>query len=160
MKNSSPFPMKSKFAFLGSLVLLASGIYFGGVQNLTKEQELIEPNQTAGSFSESTPLDFVSQGDEPAPSGTDFVAKYTQLYGKYQVNVYANRKFSMPTDQEIDALRLEAAALDKLYTQMTLDERRKIKRASFPYARLEVAGKVIYKKFEDLTPAERESLNC
>ena len=160
MKNSSPFPMKSKFAFLGSLVLLASGIYFGGVQNLTKEQELIEPNQTAGSLSESTPLDFVSQGDEPAPSGTDLVAKYTQLYGKYQVNVYANRKFSMPTDQEIDALRLEAAALDKLYTQMTLEERGKVKRASFPYAKLEVAGKVIYKKFEDLTQKERESLGC
>jgi hypothetical protein len=152
--------MKSKLVLLGSLVLLASGIYFGGVQNLAEEQELIEPNQTAGSLSESTPVNFVSQGDESASSGSDLVAKYTQLYGKYQVNVYANRKFSKPTDQEIEALRLEAAALDKLYTQMTLEERRKIKKASFPYARLEVAGKVIYKKFEDLTPAERESLNC
>lgn len=152
--------MKSKLVLLGSLVLLASGIYVGGVQNLTKEQKLIEPNQTSGSVSQSTPLDFVSQGDEPAPSGSNLVAKYTQLYGKYQVNVYANRKFSTPTDQEIEALRLEAAALDKLYTQMTLEERRKIKRASFPYAKLEVAGKVLYKKIEDLTPAERESLNC
>ena len=152
--------MKSKLVLLGSLVLLASGIYVGGVQNLTKEQKLIEPNQTSGSVSQSTPLDFVSQGDEPAPSGSDLLAKYTQLYGKYQVNVYANHKFSMPTDQEIEALRLEAAALDKLYSQMTLEERRKIKRASFPYAKLEVAGKVIYKKIEDLTPAERESLNC
>ena len=160
MKNSSPFPMKSKFVFLGSLVLLASGIYFGGVQNLAEEQKLIEPNQTAGFLFQGTPVDFVSQGDESASSGSDLVAKYTQLYGKYQVNVYANRKFSKPTDQEIEALRLEAAALDKLYTQMTLEERRKIKKASFPYARLEVAGKVIYKKFEDLTPAERESLNC
>ncbi len=152
--------MKSKLVLLGSLVLLASGIYVGGVQNLTKEQKLIEPNQTAGYLSQGTPVDFVSQGDESAPSDTDLVAKYTQLYGKYQVNVYANRKFSTPTDQEIEALRLEAAALDKLYTQMTLEERRKIKRASFPYAKLEVAGKVIYKKIEDLTPAERESLNC
>ncbi len=152
--------MKSKFAFLGSLVLLASGIYFGGVQNLTKEQELIEPNKTGGSFSQSTAVDFVSQEDEPAPSGSNLVAKYTQLYGKYQVNVYANRKFSTPTDQEIEALRLEAAALDKLYTQMTLEERIKIKRASFPYAKLEVAGKVIYKKFEDLTQKERENLGC
>ena len=42
MKNSSPFPMKSKFVFLGSLVLLAAGIYVGGVQNLTEEQEQIE----------------------------------------------------------------------------------------------------------------------
>jgi hypothetical protein len=160
MKNSSPFPMKSKFVFLGSLVLLASGIYFGGVQNLTEEQEQIEPNQTAVSLSQGTPVNFVSQGDESATSGSDLVATYSYLYGKYQVKVYANRKFSMPTDQEIEALRLEAAALDKLYTQISLEERGKVKRASFPYAKLEVAGKVTYKKIEDLTPAERESLGC
>ena len=160
MKNSSPFPMKSKFVLLGSLVLLAAGIYVGGVQNLAEEQEQIEPNQTAGFVSQGTPVDFVSQGDESAPSDTDLVATYSHLYGKYQVKVLANWKFSMPTDQEIEALRLEATALDKLYTQMTLEERRKIKRASFPYAKLEVAGKMIYKKFEDLTQKERESLNC
>lgn len=152
--------MKSKFVFLGSLVLLVSGIYFGGVQNLTEEQEQINPNQTAGFVYQGTPVNFVSQEDESAPSDTDLVAKYTKLYGEYQVKVYANRKFSMPTDQEIEALRLEAAALDKLYSQMTLEERRKIKRASFPYAKLEVAGKVIYKKFEDLTQKERENLGC
>ncbi len=152
--------MKSKFVFLGSLVLLASGIYFGGVQNLTEEQEQIEPNQTAGFVSQGTPVNFVSQGNEPASSGSDLVATYSYLYGKYQVKVYANRKFSMPTDQEIEALRLEAAALDKLYTQISLEERGKVKRASFPYAKLEVAGKVTYKKIEDLTPAERESLGC
>lgn len=160
MKSASPFPMKSKFVLLGSLVLLAAGIYFGRVQILTEEQELIERNQTAGSLSQGTPVYFVSQGDESAPSDTDLVASYSYLYGKYQVKVYANRKFSMPIDLEIELLRMDAAALDKLYTQMTLEERRKIKRASFPYAKLEVAGKVTYKKFEDLTPAERESLNC
>lgn len=127
---------------------------------MTEEQELINPNQTALSLSQGAPVEFVSQGDDSAPSDTDLVATYIQLYGKYQVKVYANRKFSMPTDQEIEALRLEAAALDKLYTQMTLEERRKIKRASFPYAKLEVAGKVIYKKFEDLTQKERENLGC
>ena len=152
--------MKSKFVFLGSLVLLASGIYFGGVQNLTEEQEQIEPNQTAVSLSQGTPVNFVSQGAESSVNDLDLVAKYTKLYGKYQVKVYANRKFSMPTDQEIEALRLEAAALDKLYTQISLEERGKVKRASFPYAKLEVAGKVIYKKFEDLTQKERESLGC
>ena len=152
--------MKSKFVFLGSLVLLASGIYFGGVQNLTEEQEQIEPNQTAVSMSQGTPVNFVSQGNESASSGSDLVAKYIKLYGKYQVKVYANRKFSVFTNQEIEALRLEAAALDKLYTQISLEERGKVKRASFPYAKLEVAGKVIYKKFEDLTQKERESLGC
>ena len=152
--------MKSKFVLIGSLVLLAAGIYIGGVQNLTEEQEQIERNQTAGFVSQGTPVDFVSQGDESAPSDTDLVATYSHLYGKYQVKVLANWKFSMPTDQEIEALRLESTALDKLYAQMTLEERRKIKRASFPYVRLEVAGKTIYKKAEDLTPEERKKLNC
>ena len=160
MKNSSPFPMKSKFVLIGSLVLLAAGIYIGGVQNLTEEQEQIERNQTAGFVSQGTPVDFVTQGDESVPSDTDLVATYSHLYGKYQVKVLANWKFSMPTDQEIEALRLESTALDKLYAQMTLEERRKIKRASFPYVRLEVAGKTIYKKAEDLTPEERKKLNC
>ena len=160
MKNSSPFPMKSKLVLVGSLVLLAAGIYFGGVQILSEKQEVIESNQTARSSSQAAPVDFVSQGDESAPSGTDLVATYSYLYGKYQVKVYANRKFSMPTDLEIELLRMEAAALDQLYTQMTLEERTKIKRVSFPYAKLEVAGKVTYKKFEDLTQEEKESLNC
>ena len=66
----------------------------------------------------------------------------------------------MPTDLEIELLRMDAAALDQLYTQIPLEERGKVKRASFPYAKLEVAGKVIYKKFEDLTQKERESLGC
>ena len=160
MKNSSPFPMKSKLVLLGSLLLLVAGIYFGGVQILTEEQELTEPNQTALSLSQGTPVEFVSQRDGSASSDTDLVARYTQLYGKYQVKVYANRKFSKPTDQEIEALRLEAEALDKLYTQISLEERTKIKRAAFPFFKLEVGGKTIYKKAEDLTPEERKSLSC
>ena len=160
MKNAPPFQMKSRLIFGFSLVLLIAGIYFGGTQILTEEQEVNETNQTAVSLSQGTPVDFGNQGDESAPSGTDLVSTYSYLYGKYQVKVYANRKFSMPTDLEIELLRMDAAALDKFYTQMTLEERRKIKRASFPYAKLEVAGKVTYKKFEDLTQEERESLNC
>lgn len=160
MKNSSPFPMKSNLVLLGSLLLLVAGIYFGGVQILSEKQELTEPNQTALSLSQGTPIEFVSQRDGSASSDTDLVARYTQLYGKYQVKVYANRKFSKPTDQEIEALRLEAEALDKLYTQISLEERTKIKRAAFPFVRLEVAGKTIYKKAEDLTPEERKSLSC
>ena len=88
------------------------------------------------------------------------LATYIELYGKYLVKVFANRQFSIPTDQEIEVLRLEAIALDQLYFKMSAAERTKIKRVSFPYAQLEVDGKISYKKFEDLTPAERESLKC
>ena len=160
MKNPSPFPMKSKLVLVGSLLLLSAGVYFGGVQILSEKQEVIEPNQTALSLSQGTPVAFVSQGDESLQSKTDLLATYSHLYGKYQLKVNANWQFSMPTDQEIEALRLEATALDQLYFKMSAAERTKIKRASFPYAQLEVDGKISYKKFEDLTQAERESLRC
>lgn len=160
MKNSSPFPMKSRIVLVFSLLLLFAGIYFGGSQILTEDQAENESNPTAVSLSQGVPVNFVSQGDEPASSASDLVARYTHLYGKYQVKVYANRKFSKPTNQEIETLRLEAEALDKLYTQISLEERTKIKRAAFPFVRLEVAGKTIYKKAEDLTPAERKKLSC
>lgn len=160
MKNAPPFQMKSRLIFGFSLVLLIAGIYFGGTQILKDEQEVNETNQTAGSLSQGTPVDFVSQGDEPASSDTDLVKTYSRLYGKYQVKLFANRKFSVLTDQEIESLRLEANALNELYYKMTLEESKKVKRVSFPYVKLEVARKVTYKKFEDLTQEERESLNC
>ena len=160
MKNSSPFPMKSRIVLVFSLLLLFAGIYFGGSQILTEEQAENESNPTAVSLSQGAPVNFVSQGAETSVNDSDLVARYSYLYGKYQVKVYANRKFSMPTDLEIELLRMDAAALDHLYTQIPLEERGKVKRASFPYAKLEVAGKVIYKKFEDLTQKERESLGC
>ena len=160
MKNSSHFPMKSRIVLVFSLLLLFAGIYFGGSQILTEEQVVNESNLSAVSFSQGAPVNFVSQGAETSVNDSDLVARYSYLYGKYQVKVYANRKFSMPTDLEIELLRMDAAALDQLYTQIPLEERGKVKRASFPYAKLEVAGKVIYKKFEDLTQKERESLGC
>ena len=160
MENSSPFPMKSRIVLVFSLLLLFAGIYFGGSQILTEEQVVNESNLSAVSFSQGAPVNFVSQGAETSVNDSDLVARYSYLYGKYQVKVYANRKFSMPTDLEIELLRMDAAALDQLYTQIPLEERGKVKRASFPYAKLEVAGKVIYKKFEDLTQKERESLGC
>lgn len=66
----------------------------------------------------------------------------------------------MPTDTAIQSLRLEATALDQLYFKMTPEERKKIKCVSFPYAQLEVNGKIGHKRFEDLSPAERKLLNC
>lgn len=160
MKSSSPFPMKSRIALVISLLVLFSGIYFGGSQILTEEQAENHSSSASVTKSQDAPLNFVSQGDESNANATDLVVNYSHLYGKYQVKVFANRKFSVFTDQEIEELRLEAAALDKLYSQMTLEERTKVKRASFPFVRLEIAGKTIYKKAEDLTPEERKSLNC
>jgi predicted DNA-binding helix-hairpin-helix protein len=126
-------------------------------ENRKKRLKKPIPPSKAGS-GKSTAV--VSQDKSTYTSDSELVKTYNQLYGKFQLKAFANHKFAMPSDQEIEALRVESNALDKLYTQMTLEERRKIKRASFPYAKLEVAGKVIYKKFEDLTQKERENLGC
>jgi hypothetical protein len=160
MKNAPPFQMNSRLIFGISLLLLIAGIYFGGIRKSTAEEGLISSNFKTVSLSEDVPVSFVSQGNESSPSGADLVATYSQLYGKFQLKVYSNRQFSIPTDQEIEALRVESNALDQLYTQMTREERGKVRRVSFPYAKLEVAGKVTYKRFEDLTQKERESLGC
>lgn len=160
MKNSSPFLMKSKFLFGISLVLLFAGIYLGVFRKSTEVAGLTTTNLKIVTLSEDNPVGFVRQGNGSSPSDTDLIKTYSQLYGKFQVKAFANHKFAMPTDLEIEALRVESNALDQLYTKMTLEERRKVKRISFPYAKLEVAGKVTYKRFEELTQKERESLRC
>jgi hypothetical protein len=160
MKNATSFPMKSRFLFGISLVLLFAGVYFGVIRKSTAEEGINSSNLNTVALSEDAQVRFVSQGSEYATSDSDLVKTYSQLYGKFQLKVYSNRQFSIPIDQEIEALRVESNALDQLYTQMTREERGKVKRVSFPYAKLEVAGKVTYKRFEDLTQKERESLGC
>ena len=127
MKNAATFPMKSRLIFGVSLVLLIAGVYFVAIQKSTEEEGLNSSNLKTAALSEDAPVGFMIQVNESSPSGTDLVANYSYLYGKYQVKVYANRKFSILTDLQIELLRMEATALDRLYTQMTLEERRKIK---------------------------------
>ena len=160
MKNATSFPMKSRLLFGISLALLFTGFYFGVIRKSTAEEGINSSNLNTVALSEDAPVSFVSQGNESSPSDTDLVATYNQLYGKFQLKAFANRQFSIPSDKEIEALRMESNALDQLYTQMSPEERGKVKRVSFPYAKLEVAGKVTYKRFEDLTQKERESLGC
>jgi hypothetical protein len=160
MKNVTSFPMKSRLLFGISLVLLFTGFYFGVTRKSTVEEGINSSNLNTVALSEDAQVRFVSQGSEYATNDSDLVKTYNQLYGKFQLKAFANRQFSIPTNQEIEALRMESNALDQLYTQMTREERGKVKRVSFPYAKLEVAGKVTYKRFEDLTQEERESLGC
>ena len=160
MKNVTSFPMKFRLLFGISLVLFLAGIYFGVTRKSTVEEGINSSNLNTVALSEDAQVRFVSQGSEYATNDSDLVKTYNQLYGKFQLKAFANRQFSIPTNQEIEALRMESNVLDQLYTQIPLEERGKVKRVSFPYAKLEVAGKVTYKRFEDLTQQERESLGC
>ena len=160
MKTPTSFPMKSRLLFGISIALLFTGFYFGVIRKSTAEEGINTSNLNTVALSEDAPVSFMSQGNESSPSDTDLVATYNQLYGKFQLKAFANRQFSIPSDKEIEALRMESNALDQLYTQMSPEERGKVNRVSFPYAKLVVAGKVTYKRFEDLTQEERESLGC
>uniref|UniRef100_UPI004047CDC5 hypothetical protein n=1 Tax=Algoriphagus sp. TaxID=1872435 RepID=UPI004047CDC5 len=160
MKNHPPFSNNSRIALVFSLLVLFAGIYFGGSQMMMEDYAENQSNPTVISLSEGGPMNFVSPSDESSTNDTDLVARYSHLYGKYQVKINTKRNLSLPSDQEIEALRMEANQLNELYFKMSLEERKKIKRVSFPYAKLEVDGKVIYRRFEDLTQEERNSLNC
>lgn len=86
--------------------------------------------------------------------------EYLALYGQYQTKVYENRPFSQPSNQEIEDLHGLFRSLEAKYNQLLFEERRSVKRAAFPFARIEKDGKVVFKKFEDLTVEERKELNC
>jgi len=160
MKQASPFSAKSKLFVLMSLLLLFVGGYFGAIQTFTKEKSTFGKHQPTCEGGEPQPTELVSKGESSSTEEEDLVVIYTKLYGKYQVKALANSKFSMPSDLEIEWLNLQVTALNQLYTKMTLTERKKVKKVSFPFVKLQVGGKTSYKKLENLTPEERNSLNC
>ncbi len=160
MKNPSPFRNNSRIALVFSVLVIFAGIYLGGSQMMPEDHAENQSKPTVISLSQGGPMNFVSSNDEPSSNDTDLVARYSFLYGKYQVKINTKRNLSLPSVQEIEVLRMEANQLDQLYFKMSQEERKKIKKVSFPYAKLEVDGKVIYRRFEDLTQEERNSLNC
>lgn len=85
---------------------------------------------------------------------------YLNRYGKYQTKAFENRIFSQPSNSEIVKLRTEYMLLDDSYWRLSSEERKTVKRATFPYAEIKKDGVSIFKKFEDLTPEERNALGC
>jgi biopolymer transport protein ExbD len=85
---------------------------------------------------------------------------YLNRYGKYQTKAFENRIFSQPSNSEIVTLRTEFMLLDDAYWRLSSEERKTVKRATFPYAEIKKDGVSIFKKFEDLTPEERNALGC
>lgn len=85
---------------------------------------------------------------------------YLALYGKYQTQVNENRLFSNFTQEEMMRLEGEFRLLDLSFARLSLEERRQVKRASFPFAKITQDGKVTYKKIEDLTEEERKNMAC
>ena len=86
--------------------------------------------------------------------------EYLVRYGEFQTKVNENRFFSNPSHEEIEGLRKDFELLQASYFKLSMDERRKVQRLSFPYAKIENDGVVTYKKWEDLSEEERKTLGC
>jgi len=85
---------------------------------------------------------------------------YQKQATEFQLKITKSGIFTQPSNEEIEELRTQFLALDQTYFNLSMEERRKVQRESFPYAKIEKDGQIIYKKFELLTPEERKSLGC
>ncbi len=86
--------------------------------------------------------------------------EYLSLYGQYQTRAYENRTFSQPSQDEIIDQQRFFRTLEAKYNGLSFDDRRRVKRATFPYAKLKRDGKEVFVKIEDLTPEQRKELGC
>jgi len=93
-----------------------------------------------------------------AESHQSSLANYHELNGAYQLKLNESGLFGKKSDLEIEKLFEMFTMLQDQHMFLSFEERRKVKRASFPYARLEKDGKEIFKRFEDLTEEELKSL--
>lgn len=85
---------------------------------------------------------------------------YLARYVEFQTKANENRLFSQPSKEQVEALRKDYDALLASYYKLSMEERRRVKRADFPYAKIEKNGLVAYKKWENLTEEERKNLGC
>ncbi|MFN3996846.1 M56 family metallopeptidase [Algoriphagus sp.] len=87
-------------------------------------------------------------------------SSYQKQLAEFEIRTNKNRLFSQPSEQEIAELQQLFNSLQVNYLNLFMEEKRKVKRANFPYAKIEREGKIIYKRMEDLTPEERQELGC
>jgi hypothetical protein len=85
---------------------------------------------------------------------------YQKQASEFQLKISNAGMFTSPSDKEIALLQTQFQALEKIYFNLSMEERRKVSRASFPYAKIEKDGQTRYKKFELLTVEERQTLGC
>jgi biopolymer transport protein ExbD len=86
--------------------------------------------------------------------------EYLALYGKYQTITYQNRLFEQPVIFGVLHQQEIFKELEAKYNRLSFEERRRVKRAAFPYVKLEKDGKEVFVKIEDLTPQQRKELGC
>jgi hypothetical protein len=88
------------------------------------------------------------------------VAAYQEKYAKYEISVNKQLVFRKKTENEMAILFDMFTKLNTSYVAMPLEDKMKVHRVNFPYARIENEGNVIFKNFEELTKEERANLKC
>lgn len=146
MNKTTPKGKKWALIMLSFSLILVSGFLFSTKVVADKAENSQSTSETKKSVAFS-------------PSSQN-LSTYTALYGKYQTQINANRLFSTFTQKEIIRLEGDFRLLELGFARLSLEERRQVKRPSFPFAKLTQDGKVIYKKIEDLTEEERKNMAC
>jgi len=88
------------------------------------------------------------------------VAAYQQKYVEYEISINKQLVLRKKTEYEMAMLYEMFTELTTNYAAMPLEDKMKVHRVNFPYARIENEGNVIFKNFEELTKEERANLKC
>ena len=88
------------------------------------------------------------------------LAAFKELNGLYQMKLNQNGPFAKKSDLEIKQLFDMFTSLQEKYTDLSYEDKRKVHRPTFPYFKLEEDGKMVFKKWEELTEEERKTLAC
>lgn len=100
----------------------------------------------------------------PIPTSPEYrqttLAEFKKLNGVYLVEKNRGGLFKNKTALEIEDLYKVYSSLQEQYAALSYEDKRIIQRPSFPYVKLEEDGKMVFKKFEELTEEERKTLAC
>jgi biopolymer transport protein ExbD len=91
---------------------------------------------------------------------SESLREYLNLYGEYQTVTYENRLFAQPVKWAVIHQQKLFKALEAKYNGLSFEDRRRVKRADFPYVKMTKNGTEVFLKVEDLTPQQRKELGC
>jgi hypothetical protein len=148
MMNKMTSTAKKWMKIVMLIPLLAGIVYLFGEKVLAKGNEELVKSES------------VSTLKDPPHFPVNGLSEYLALYGHYQTRAYENRLFSQPSNEEIESMLVSFRMLEAKYNQLPFEDRRRVKRASFPFAKIEMDGKVVYKKWEDLSEEEKKKTGC
>ena len=128
---------------------------------LSKAYSTAKPNWQKNSKKPIPPHD-ASENQQPEDNEQKGIESalivYLDHYKDYQFKASENRFSAKKTNKEIEVLLKEYNKFGDLYAGLSFPEKRMVQRPEFPYAKLEIDGEMVYKRFEDLTAEELKGL--